>query len=166
MDSSAGPEVEVNSIRAFFFRGMLAGWVGDGKYTASHDMLGFKRFWHREGDLVLLDEYSSVEGSNTSSGRTVIWNGKTPVWSMTYRGIYPESVIQFLKEVLRETYKRGMFCGGRGWQPHTGPDFVYINNVEASDFGNFFGKEVIHSASEKDGCPVLGYHRYEGGMLI
>lgn len=160
-----------------FFAGMLTGYV-------SSEMSGMgifgiprvrpsKRYGFEEwgaDDLrtgwELHDSYGVGQGG-LSFGMTIITYEEVPIWHMQYWGRYEKRVIPFLKRVLLMNYDQKIFSGGRGPDTFSTTEdswrLVYLNGADGT-FAKFSGVEGIRDVT---GNPVsVGFHRYQGGLLI
>lgn len=172
MAESAVVMPTLEEVRAFFFRGMLNGYVsGSRTITRIPEMPGYKLAPFRHGDFYLLDMWSKTEDSDRSSGMTNIWYRDKLVWEMQYGGHYPEEAIPFLKEVLRQAYESGNFYGGRGPRRHEDKSGIFLYTNEPwkfwrfGDFARFKGHEEIHRRGP-DGYELIGHHDYTGMSIL
>lgn len=146
-----------------FFMAMMAGYAGDGTgsiKTASPDGCE-KTIEFTTGDFKVIDRYCVTPHSTYSAGTTTIFFKNIPVWWMAYGGFYSEQVIPFLKEALGQTYKAGLFSGGRGPKFHRSEKLIY-QNFEVGGFERFKGREEIRKRMTSQ---LLGYHEYFGMAL-
>jgi hypothetical protein len=84
---------------------------------------------------------------------------------MRYEGCYEEDHIPFVQFVLRVTYGKGQFIGGRGREYFTAPlgRLTYRNLVsDRNVFTNFAGTELLYYK----GSILVGQQVYWGGSLI
>ena len=153
-----------------FFRAILAGYAGGRKNNnlkKETSLFGFKKTnTYRSGDFIVIDEYTTTDHSDASSGTTTILFEEIPIWTMTYSGQYPKEVISFLKEALSVQYKKGRFRGGRGAIRWSSPQFIYRNHAYKSgnlDFRNFSGIETITNVETGE---VVGFHEYSGMSMF
>jgi len=103
------------------------------------------------------------DGSDKSSGFTIIWNDGAPVWMMHYGGWYTELAISFLKSCLHKAYaEERVFYGGRGPTFVRDGAFTYVNDIEVNLFDKFKGSETVFNIDGQQ----FGYHWYRGGSLL
>lgn len=147
-------------VRKCFFEAMLKGWVGGGRAISVRDMPGYKEFVFPEGNYLVVDRYGSI--GEKSTGTTTILVNDEPIWFMSYMGFYRKEDLPFLKSVLKGTYEKGEFIGGRGPLSAMSGDLVYTNKVsEGSSFDRFQGEESICDPSGLRGC-----HSYWGTKIL
>lgn len=150
-------------IREVFFDAMLAGYASKRpRITSSLDSPHTKVLTYEKDRWLVTDTYHVTPTSDFSSGATVIHFDYMPVWTIQYLGPHPEETIPFLKEVLKAEYGRRRFTGGRGQMSLVGKNYNYINDIEG-DFRLFSGTERIR---RNDSPEVIGWHRYQGGLMI
>jgi len=154
-------------MRDVFFEAMNAGYAAEGKPKKGSiaELPGSKTITYTIGPWVVLDVYQVTPISSFSGGTTHIWYKGVEVWMMQYFGKYEEVAIPCLKAALRDAYSRKEFRGGRG--PHTfkHTGFVYRNPISQLDFEEFYGaEEILDERHERR--KVLGWHRFQGGLMI
>jgi len=150
-------------VERVFLEAMVNGWANpEVKKVPLPGLPGSKAIRFRKEGLFVLDYYFSNPESGRSMGNTVILEGKTPVWMMSYGGHYPKEVVPFLKEALLVNYKAKVFVGARGPHFFENDTYAYVNTVMRGDFESFFGEEkIIHRESGRS----LGHHTYFGKSL-
>jgi len=163
---------EVDMVKRVFFMAMNAGYAVEGvEKTRIPELPGSRLITskHRINGYIFVvnDLYFVRKDSPSSFGSTIISCDGEPVWSMSYSGKYPKSVVPFLKEALKYNYERAVFEGGRG--PRIYPltnrvgDFEYLNSTLSDSFTSFSGREeIIELCSGK----LLGYHEYSGKLML
>ena len=160
---------DITLVEAFFFTAMQTGYAVEGiQKTKVADMPGYKEIRYEDGDFLLVDRWCVNPNSQKSAGTTTIYYQNKPVWFMSYGGYYPEHLIPALKKVLRLTYQKKIFAGGRG---KSVGDFeagvFYVNTVEFGDFIHFRGREeIVVRSPESCVGQVAGHHDYWGMSLI
>ncbi len=153
-----------------FCEAILAGYAGNGMSVRKIRLANGEKtnIWQsRNGDWVVVDRWTTTTLSNWSAGTTTVLYKNQAVWWMSYGGWYDKSVIPFLKEALKNAYKRGAFIGGRGREHFSDPEFpglAYTNKVSPvrKDPTMFDGEEQIIGA----GGELMGFHRYHGMSLL
>lgn len=150
-----------------FFEAMLAGYAGGekgGGIVRIENGGGYKIIEFTSQNYKVVDRYCTTPHSKYSAGTTTILFESAPVWWMSYAGLYPETLIPFLKTALKKAYEVEEFNGGRG--PRILRDeessLTYIN-VSTGGFHRFQGREEIHD--RRTGL-TLGFHEYFGMGLI
>jgi len=171
---------EIEVVKQFFFRGMLDGYVNPNSVkfkdlrvvfpTVHFEMPGSNcKFYCKDIDdkkLQLVDLWFSTGISDLGGGMTVIWVNDEPVWMMNYGGRYRKEAIPTLKLVLRTSYEKKEFNGGRGPSRFFNGDFYY-SNEPTGDFCNFFGREDISITNERnEPAAWFGGHHYHGFLLV
>ena len=156
-----------------FFRALLAGYASgtekkDPRLTTTTSMFDFKTInTYRDGDFIVVDEWTKTDDSDVSFGSTTILFEEVPIWFMTYSGLYPKKVIPFLKEALTTQYKTGEFRGGRGPCIFNSKGLTYVNGSSKIngiiDFSCFSGQETIFVQGTKE---ERGFHVYYGMSMI
>jgi len=160
-------DVDIKRVEEFFFKAMLRGWAGNGKYIEIFGRAGYKRFVFSDGDFHLVDEYCVNAESKKSFGTTTIWFRNIPVWVMTYGGWYEKWAIDFVKKALLEAYQAGIFMGGRGpTKFYPGGELIYVNHIGLNSFGDFSGLERVSGGRKQHPGEEGGYHQYWGVSLI
>ena len=146
-----------------FGAAICAGYASEGSKTSIQELPGSKLITFADGPFKVVDFYFTNPNSIFSSGMTVIYYGRNPVWSMSYQGWYDKKDIPFLKEALLENYRNGVFVGGRGPERFEAEDGrLYINQPQGKGLKEFSGKEQIMGRTGE----ILGEHFYQGGLLI
>ena len=159
----------------FFFEASLNGWAGNAPEITLPELPGFKVIqWPRNGQPGMpgwfyRDAYTVNQGTKVSAGFTNIWKNGVPQFMHTYGGHYPKHVIEFLKKVLRETYSKQHFLGGRGL-PSLDLDYDLEYDLclteakdhsfqkkinEIQNYSQFSGTEIIRDLK---GYKTVGYH--------
>lgn len=154
--------VDIKEAERFFLEAAARTYAADAPKSTIPELPGSKVFHYHRDDFHYLDCYFS-QGAR-SFGQTIIWAKEVPVWEMQYRGdCYDKKAIHLLKEVLRLTYAKGLFIGGRGPKYYRNGSLEYINDVNLAicDFGLFEGREKII-----EGINVLFQHDYSGMAFI
>ena len=140
---------------------MLQGWVGGGQAFAVPEMPGYKRTVFHKGDYQVVDQYGSIDEKSTGT-TSILFEGKT-IWFMSYMGYYRKEDIPILKALLKKTYEKGEFIGGRGpVSAIAGPECILYTNllVERSSFKRFRGEETLC-----DSLGIRGCHGYWGAEV-
>lgn len=149
----------------FFFEALTGhnSYVGGGKAIPIPDMPGWKGFTVAQGDLKLVDRYTSPTPGN-SIGHIILWeDGRTRLY-LGFGGHYPKAAIPCLKGALGAAHKKRLFVGGRGPHRFVSDDGLYLyQNVYISHASNrpaqWEGLEhIVHVPS---GTKV-GHHHYWG----
>jgi len=155
----------VEEMMEAFLDGMARGWAGGAKSVRSTEFSGLEVIRVESGKFLITDAFYYNE-IGRGFGFTIIAHTRiglgVPFWKMDYWGVYPKSVIDFLKEALHCAYSNQVFSGGRGLSGHEKSDLTYKNNPVLMPFENFGGKERIVSTSNLE----LGWHQYRGGSLL
>ena len=165
----ASAKIVVDVAQTVFFEAMLRGWAGGVRAVDAVGEPGYKQIVYKTGEFRVVDCYGVSSSTGKSAGTTKIWFRDHPVWFMGYGGFYRKEDIPFLKDVLVETYKNGLFRGGRGFSEcrgvaGRGEGLFYTNDVNVnSSFLDFRGKERITSITE---ARLVGHHEYWGMALI
>lgn len=148
----------LNEVKAFFFKGMVLGWAGGGKYKPASGIPGYKVFDYELGDFRLFDFYTNPNNYK-SSGWTAICFNDTVVWTMGYQGKYEEQAIPVVKHALLAAYANELFLGGRGPENFEENGLLYLNHCDGrqNDPAYFNGMEQVLG-----GNSLLGYHQYWG----
>lgn len=149
-------------IQAVFFKAMRHGYATDAEKTTLAPLPKSKIISYEQYPWLVRDMFF-VGSRGYSSGTTVIWFNARPVWSMNYRGCYPEAAIPTLKAALTENYTNDVWRAGRGpGKYYNGGDFVYFNLAsEDASFMNFRGRELMNNKLGDE----VGYHIFDGGCL-
>jgi hypothetical protein len=145
--------------REVFFQAMIHGYAGNVKpvIVGQH-----KEIHYTNGEYTVIDQWRS-KPDGSSYGITVIFYQELAVWIMSYKGMYPDEAIPFLKMVLSQAYCSGMFVGGRGLHLVTSPGItLQYKNGWKGDFNEFSGREQITDTVHGE----LGHHTYHGRALI
>ena len=154
------------SVEKVYWEAMKYGWgSGEIKKQTAPLLPGYKCIHFASGKFDVLDAYCKTPFNNRSTGFTLIWFNKIPVWTMNYGGEYTKEVILFLKLALQRIMTERIFMGGRGPSVfyHNGfPGLTYRNEVQENSFLKFAGREEIRNANSL----LLGYHDYQGLCLI
>ena len=153
--------VDVDEVKAFFFKAMSQGYANAKSGMKVPDMPGFKEIKFREGDFELLDRWGKHPDTPRSFGTTYIWHKGIPVWTMSYGGYYFEEAIPVLRAALRSNYEVHRFIGCRGPRQFEVDGMKYINAPRLNEFWRFEGREEIFTKEAKN----LGYHEYWGMSL-
>lgn len=156
--------IDREKIKKVFFEAMLAGYAEPvSKKKKVPDYPRSRATRYKSSHWLVIDTWTTNSDTGASFGSTCVYRKKRPVWFMQYAGVYPKSVVWFLKDALRDNYEKQRFTGGRGYFEYvvTNSPLEYRNTVNASGFEKFNGREVII----KDGT-VIGYHFYNGGLMI
>lgn len=160
-------KTDLGAIKTAFFDAMVHGYADPNTKKAPVPGLpGSKSIMYQSGEFVVMDCYFVREGSNVSSGFTLITKDGIPVWVMHYGGWYEKEAIPFLKSALMAAYQEGEFFGGRG--PVEFMDkkevFIYKNagSFGDSSFSDFRGSEKIF---ELHTGRTFGTHEYFGGLF-
>lgn len=144
-------ELQLLVAQKCFFEAMLQGWVGDGRAVAIREMPGYMEHVFSKGDYLVVDQYGSI--GEKSTGTTTILVDDEPIWFMSYMGYCQKEVLPFLKRVLKRTYEKGEFIGGRGPFSAMFGGLVYTNKIlEGSSFDHFEGQESICDQKGLRGC--------------
>ena len=159
-------ELELAMAQKCFFEAMLKGYAGGGRAVAVREMPGYKEYIFSKGDYLVVDQYGSI--GEKSTGTTTILVEDEPVWFMSYMGYYRKEDLPFLKSVLKRTYEKGEFIGGRGPLSAMSGDLVYTNKVSEEgssgclkgSFDCFKGEESICDQTGLRGC-----HSYWGTRI-
>lgn len=165
----------LKKMEELFFRGALAGWAGGNNGILMHNREGIPGLedWrevvfkdHKDfPGFVLTDCWGDDPDSIRPSGHLQISYWKTLMWSMWVGGgSYDIEVFPFLREVLKDTYERKQFFGGRGPLQYSEGNLLYSNKY-VGDFSRFYGREEIHHLT-KDGKKFAGSHDYWGGSFV
>lgn len=149
---------------------MLAG------YTSAEKPKSWQRFpgdagtkqhiWPNHGNpneagWLVIDEWRTTPYGDGSNGTTSLYHKGILTWEMVYGGFYPEDVISFLKETIREAYTDHHWKGGRGRAFASDNKHRYTNEAHG-DFARFYGSEHIETLGENG---YGGFHRYWGGFM-
>lgn len=152
--------LQLTFARICFLEAMLQGYAGGGQAVAVREMPGYKEFHFTKGDYLVVDQYGTI--GEKSTGTTTIMVDGEPIWFMSYMGFYRKEDLPFLKSVLKRTYEKGEFIGGRGPKSATNGDLVYTNQVsEGGSFDCFKGEESICDQTGLRGC-----HSYWGTKIV
>ena len=161
---------------SIFFKAMCAGYAVEGT-----DHWEREPFGHGYANVIAYDEELwavrdrwLVGQNGHSAGWTVITYDSNPIWHMQYWGRYEKRAIPLLKAALRSNYEQEIFHGGRGPTQFVDearfPDMLYANvmrNHERFGFERFSGVEGILAKGEgSELLKHLGFHEYQGGLLI
>lgn len=163
----------LKEIEQFVYEAASEGYGSENVATQKQPKLpGAVVISYARGTFLYLDTYYTAPGSQRSSGMTVVMYRDTPVWTMLYGGWYPDELIPFLKESLRQyNPSSGVFTGCRGPLIFVGEEYRYENYPRQGTFGNFEGEEYILQADapsiRTSGKKfVLGSHWYKGMSLL
>lgn len=155
---------ETDLLRQFFFKAMLAGWIGEGEKSEIVELPGYQYFVFQDDRLMLTDIYSVTPNSSKSSGLTTIFHNNNPVWVMHYWGWYHKMAIVLVKEALSDAYSKEIFWGGRGVEVLSDDQMDYRNWPDKNSFDCFSGREFVRPKDNDH--EILGYHEYKGGILV
>ncbi len=167
MDSFSRAYLQEEAQKAFF-RAMREGYATEKPAFVefAHPQIpNSKTIEYAQGEWKVRDCYTKGE-NGFSAGWTLITCRDLPVWHMQYEGRYERRAIQFLKAALLQKYSENLFEGGRGPEIFHSPEWsnlVYLNGAQGN-FAKFSGIEGVRDVA--DGVKSLGYHRYQGGMLL
>lgn len=174
----------VSQIKDFFFEAALATYAG-GEKAKTNPNDGSKFYSFQCRDYIYLDRF--MVNGEYSGGQTVISFQAKPVWLMQYQGWCKNDdreVLAFLKEVLRVSYEKKQFFGGRGagdvsYRDGSLPsdpkrrNFFYRNQeygmgagIQHEPFEKFIGHEQIEELTEEAKFERIFWHRYQGMLLI
>jgi len=147
-----------------FFKASLQGWAGGAKKISISELPGYKVIIWEEDDWRFVDMYFKISNSLDSYGTTTGWFRGVPIFFMSYGGWYDEEVVPFLKQVLKISYEKGEFFGGRG--PACYIDYeaglVYENHQNRISAGSFDGWEEVRDLRSGK---RRGYHEYWGRFI-
>ncbi len=148
----------LDGIERTFFLAMLGGYAGGGQKRTISGLPGSKTIPFTNDDFVLLDYWFVNQQTQASFGQTIIWHRDTPVWHMSYQGVYAESAISFLKLALQDNYGRFIFLGGRGPDEFKRSGMTYVNKPTLDGWLHFKGREEVFGLGNES----LGWHEYQG----
>lgn len=142
----------------------ILGYPTDGEYEPTGESHYCKQFTVTDGRYMLTDRYWALTHElDNIAGETVLLHDYKPVMVIQYRGYYSLLAHDCLRSVLAETYRRGLFYGGRGAPVVPRGNYLYTNRVEG-DWNRFSGREEIFHLSPAP-ATRLGYHEYNGIVL-
>lgn len=155
--------IDWQKVERFYLEAALKTYAGGMKPYSLEELPCYKLLRYENGNLLFLDQWSSLP-DGASGGQILILQNETPIWLMQYMGFCQkngeEKILGFLKEALLETYRNGVFHGGRGssiWRSKRS-DLLYINDLMPyGSFKSFSGREFVH-----EGDALVFEHRYRG----
>lgn len=154
--------IAIDEVQTFFFRAMREGYAKNDSTKIVTDSTGWKKFVFQDGSWNLIDSW--IVGGGYSSGTTLIFFNKVPVWQMHYGGKYSEECISCLKKALLKAYQDNLFCGCRGPLNFEDQGWSYQNLVNRGSVFQFFsGRESI---TWGDSGEAYGWHQYSGFSLL
>ncbi len=160
----------------FFFEGARSGWAGGNDGTelleqyCTPGMVDWREVIHLDplgfAGYHFADRWGTDPDSGRPSGSMIISHWDLPVWGMWVGGsVYDAKIYPFLRSVLRRTYSKRLFCGGRGPAEYRNRNFRYTNVYEGT-FARFHGREQVECIEADGSLRLAGYHEYWGGSFV
>ncbi|MDD5050763.1 MAG: hypothetical protein PHV93_03420 [Candidatus Pacebacteria bacterium] len=139
----------IQEAQAVFLKGMAtSSWATGAKSIPIVELPGYKAVSFRDGDFLLVDMWAPGDKRFRFSGSTTISFQETVIWAMHYQGFCSPRASPILRKILLDTYKKGIFWGGRGEQCMSVDDkWRYYNLLRAvsqqHSFFHFSGEENL-----------------------
>lgn len=159
-------------LQAFFFEAALATYAGGTSITTIEALPGSKVYRYERGEYLYIDTYFT--NGEQSGGQTMIYLDNMPAWIMQYHGWCKDDnkeILDFLKQVLKDTYQHKMFWGGRGYNQITSDEVMNYHNSWVGTFDYFYGEEKIDIPTGNPEAMGLErvdvfWHKYQGMTLL
>ena len=141
------------------FLNSIEGWA-DKNIEESGPRHGLKAIVIKKNGWTYSDQYV---GGEPFQGLEVVWLGRLPVWSMSYRGFWNEdnynAMLEFVKGALKNPPENAPWRGPKRYSVKEMPDWLYANKWRGT-IKEFEGRETISHKGKR-----VGYTIYQGGLV-